>query len=199
MRLLALVLGSSTHSFELMLSAFILGLALGGLFIRGWIDRLTNPLRVLGYVQVAMGALALWTLLVYGTTFDGMAWLVSVLPKSDGGYLTFLLASSAIAGGIMLPATFCAGMTLPLLTDTLLREGHGESSIGYVYAANTIGAITGVFIAIHLGLPVLGLKGMITLGAAIDLALGVALLASAAAGLPRRWKWRAFAAAAVVV
>src|SRR5262249_49786960 len=33
-RMLSLVLGSSTHSFELMLSAFILGLALGGLFIR---------------------------------------------------------------------------------------------------------------------------------------------------------------------
>src|SRR5262249_27258183 len=34
MRLLALVLGSSTHAFELMLSAFILGLALGGLWIQ---------------------------------------------------------------------------------------------------------------------------------------------------------------------
>ena len=37
--MLSLVLGSSTHAFELMLSAFILGLALGGFFIR----RLLRP------------------------------------------------------------------------------------------------------------------------------------------------------------
>ena len=33
-RMLSLVLGSATHSFELMLSAFILGLALGALWVR---------------------------------------------------------------------------------------------------------------------------------------------------------------------
>jgi len=37
-RMLSLVLGSSTHSFELMLSAFILGLALGSYWIRKSID-----------------------------------------------------------------------------------------------------------------------------------------------------------------
>ena len=55
-RMLSLVLGSATHSFELMLSAFILGLALGALWIRRRIDRDTAPLRTLGIVQwTAMG------------------------------------------------------------------------------------------------------------------------------------------------
>ena len=40
-RMLSLVLGASTHSFELMLSAFITGLALGGLWI---VDALGLPL-----------------------------------------------------------------------------------------------------------------------------------------------------------
>ena len=43
--MLALVLGSATHSFELMLSAFILGLALGAWWIRSRADRLSDPLR----------------------------------------------------------------------------------------------------------------------------------------------------------
>src|SRR5437868_6092438 len=51
-RMLSLVLGSSTHSFELMLSAFILGLALGGLWIQRRIDGLRSPVRALGYLQV---------------------------------------------------------------------------------------------------------------------------------------------------
>src|ERR687897_736024 len=47
-RMLSLVLGSATHSFELMLSAFILGLALGALWIRKRADRLADPVRFLG-------------------------------------------------------------------------------------------------------------------------------------------------------
>jgi hypothetical protein len=93
----------------------------------------------------------------------------------------FNLASNGIAGAVMLPATFCAGMTLPLVTCALLRDGYGERSIGAVYAANTVGAIAGVFAAVHVGLPLLGLKGLVAGGAALDVVLGVLLLASAGA------------------
>ena len=73
-RLLNLVLGSTTHSFELMLSAFITGLALGSLWIRRRIDRLTNPIALLAGIQVAMGILALATLPLYSQTFRWMGW-----------------------------------------------------------------------------------------------------------------------------
>jgi spermidine synthase len=76
----------------------------------------------------------------------------------------------------MLPATFCAGMTLPLLTGALLRRGAGEAAIGRVYAANTLGAIVGVLFAVHIGLPVFGLKGTIVAGSLVDVALGLVLL-----------------------
>jgi hypothetical protein len=143
--MLCLVLGTSTHAFELMLSAFILGLALGGLWIQRRIDRLAHPVRYLAMVQLAMGSLALLTVVLYGNTFEVMQWLVKNLSRTGTGYALFNLSSSAIAMAIMLPATFCAGMTLPLITFTLIRQGWGERSIGAVYAANTVGAIIGVF------------------------------------------------------
>jgi spermidine synthase len=174
-RMLSLVLGSSTHAFELMLSAFIAGIAFGGLWIKRRIDSLDDPRRFLAFVQVAMGILALATLPVYGSTFNVMAWLMKNLPKSDAGYVLFNISSHAIALVIMLPAAFCAGMTLPLITTTLLRNGTGERSIGSVYGFNTIGSILGVFIAIHLAMPALGLKGMIILGAGVDITLGFGL------------------------
>ena len=174
-RMLSLVLGSSTHAFELMLSAFIMGIAFGGLWIKRRIDSLDDPRRFLALVQVAMGILALGTLPIYGSTFNVMAWLMRNLPKSDMGYILFNISSHSIALVIMLPAAFCAGMTLPLITTTLLRNGTGERSIGSVYGFNTIGSILGVFIAIHLAMPLLGLKGMIILGAGIDIALGLGL------------------------
>ncbi len=185
-RMLSLVLGSSTHAFELMLSSFILGLALGGLWIHGRIDRVAQPVRYLLFVQVIMGVLALLTLPVYGNTFEVMQWLMKHVAKTDTGYALFNLSSHAIASAIMLPAAFCAGMTLPLITFILLRRGYGERSIGAVYAANTVGAIAGVFFAIHAGLPLLGLKGLLIFGAGLDILLGLALLWSPAAGYTGR-------------
>ncbi len=185
-RMLALVLGSSTHAFELMLSAFILGLALGGLFIQRRIDKLARPARALGYLQLLMGFFALCTLLVYGQSFAVMQKLVLGLPPTDQGYRLFTLASNGIALAVMLPATFCAGTTLPLITFYLLRRGHGEASIGQVYAANTVGAIAAVFFSTHVGLPLLGLQGLLMLGAGVDLLLGAALLLSAASAFTLR-------------
>ena len=175
-RMLSLVLGSSTHSFELMLSAFILGLACGGLWVRRRIDAIADPQRFLGIVQVGMGLLALATLPLYGHMFSVMQAVIKGLAKSDAGYAFFLASSDGIALAIMFPATFCAGMTLPLITHALLRSGHGEKSVGAVYAANTLGSLLGVFAAAHLGLPLLGLKGLISAGAALDVALGLALI-----------------------
>ncbi|MGB8436109.1 MAG: fused MFS/spermidine synthase [Burkholderiales bacterium] len=175
-RMLSLVLGSATHSFELMLSAFILGLALGGLWVRRRIDRAPEPLRFLGVVQVAMGIAALATLPLYGATFDLMQLVIKGTARTDSGYAIFLASSHVIALVVMLPATFCAGMTLPLITYVLLRSRQGERSIGNVYASNTLGSIVGVVVAAHIGMPLLGLKGLITAGAVIDVALGMVLL-----------------------
>src|SRR6266581_432607 len=143
-RMLSLVLGASFHAFELMLSAFITGLALGGLWIRRRLDRLEDPVRFAGLVQVFMGLAALATIFVYHWTFDWMAWVLGVLQRNDSAYPLFNLFGHALAFAVMLPATFLAGMTLPLFTQVLLRGGRGERAIGQVYAANTLGAIAGV-------------------------------------------------------
>jgi len=170
------VLGASTHSFELMLAAFIAGLALGALWIARRVDALADPVRFLGIVQVVMGVIAALTLPMYVGTFDAMAWTVNALNRTAEGWVFFNIASASICAAVMLPATFMAGMTLPLITLMLLRSRLGESSVGHVYAANTLGGIVGVIIAVYLGLPVLGLKGALLLGAAIDVLLGLWLL-----------------------
>ena len=76
----------------------------------------------------------------------------------------------------MLPATFCAGMTLPLITRILYRNGANERAIGEVYAVNTAGSIIGVQLAGLLLLPLLGLKLLLIVAAALDVALGLVIL-----------------------
>jgi len=177
LRMLVLVQGASTHAFETMLSAFILGIALGGLWIRGRIERFRSPLAALAVVQVLMGLAALATLPAYHFAFDAMQAAMAWLPRSDLGYLGYNVAGYLISAGIMVPAAFCAGMTLPLLTFVLYSRGRGESEIGAVYGWNTLGSIAAIALGSLLLLPLLGLKNLLVLGAAIDIAVGVALAA----------------------
>jgi predicted membrane-bound spermidine synthase len=178
-RMLSLVLGSATHSFELMLSAFIFGLACGAFWIRKRADRLANPVAVLGLVQWVMGTLAIATLPLYVASFSWVAALLNTFKQSDAGYQGFLFARYAICLLVMLPATFCAGITLPLITKILISTAGrigGERAIGAVYGLNTLGSIAGVLLAGLLLMPVLGLKLLLIAGATLDIALGLLLL-----------------------
>ncbi len=175
-RMLSMAVGSTMHAFELMLASFIAGIALGGLWVRKRADSTDAPLRLVGWMQVGMGVAALASLAVYANAFSWVGWLIGALAKTDGGYALFNLGTASIAIAIMLPAAFFAGTTLPLFTITLLRANQGERAIGRVYAWNTVGAIIGVFAAIHLLIPGLGLKLTLCAAALLDIAIGLILL-----------------------
>ncbi len=197
-RMLSLVLGAATHSFELMLSAFILGIALGAYWIRGRADAMRRPIRALGIVQWTMGALAVATLPLYMASFQWMAALIRAFDTTGAGYHGFVLARYAICLLIMLPATFCAGITLPLITRILIRQGAGERAVGIVYGVNTLGSIAGVMLAGLVLMPLLGLKLLLIAGAAVDIALGVVLLRPSVLGGDRAARARFALLAATV-
>lgn len=175
-RMLSLALGSTAHAFELMLAAFIGGLAFGGLYIRRRIDGYSDVVRVAGFVQLLMGVAALASLMLYDRSFAWVELFMGTLSRSDGAYAVYNILSAAVAVAIMAPTAFFAGMTLPLFTLALMRRGCGEAAVGRIYAANTVGAIAGVLLAVHVLLPELGLKLGMTLAATADLVLGLVLL-----------------------
>jgi predicted membrane-bound spermidine synthase len=148
--------------------------------VRRRIDRIEDPIRFLAFVQIAMGVLAVATLPVYARLFGLMQALLQGLEPTTTGYLIFSVASHLMAIAVMLPATFCAGTTLPLVTFALMDGGSGEASIGRVYSFNAAGAIAGALLAIHVALPLLGLKGALLLAAALDVVVGLGLLGTLA-------------------
>ncbi len=196
-RMLNLVLGAATHSFELMLSSFILGLALGGWWIRNRIDSFTNPLLALAWIQWTMGLLAASTVVFYNQLFDLMMFLMSALDATDQGYVLFKLCSMFLAMMVMLPATICAGMTLPLITNTLSNSGYDSRAVGHVYSVNTLGAIAGVILTAAWLIPMLGIRNTLLVGALVDIVAAVLLLRSPVIGKSSRWAW-GFATAGLV-
>ncbi len=202
-RLLSMILGSATHSFEVMLSAFILGLALGGFWVRNRMDKFKRPELTLAVVQMIMGLTAIATVPLYHVAVLAMGGVLSDywvgLFGDDGERNIFLWQQFNVLRYllcllIMLPATFCAGMTLPLLTHVMLKRGQPEGAVGKVYGLNTLGAIMGAVFAGLVFMPMIGLKGVIVLGALIDMLLGLALIRSeiasgrAADNAPRQLK-----------
>jgi predicted membrane-bound spermidine synthase len=172
-RMLTLVVGAATHSFELMLAPFILGLAIGAWCIRDRIESAHHPLKLLAVIQVTMGLLAVATLPFYAASFDGMALALKALARTQEGYVLFNTGSGLLAAAVMLPATICAGMTLPLITAILMRNGGGERQVGKVYGINTFGAIAGVLLSVQLLIPSVGLKWSLAIAAGIDVTLGL--------------------------
>jgi predicted membrane-bound spermidine synthase len=175
-RLLSLLLGASTHSFDIMVSAFVLGLACGGLFARYMMRRTANIISLLAWVQILMGIFALCSIYFYEPAFNAMQHSREFLDKSEQGYLWFSLLKYGLSLFLMFPTTFVAGMTLPIMTFFLINVARNEKYVGYIYGFNTVGAIIGAILAGLLLLPVLQLKMTIASGAFVDLAIGLLLL-----------------------
>ncbi len=204
-RLLSMIIGSATHSFEVMLSAFVFGLAAGGLWVRGKMDRFRRPELVLGFVQILMGVAAIATLPLYALAVKAMGGLMVSEVRTETTWLAFNALRYGLCLVIMFPATFCAGMTLPLITHLLLKRGQPEGIIGRVYGFNTLGAIAGATLAGLLLMPLIGLQRVIVGGAVVDILLGVALMRldmrsdSPAPGIRKTFRLACISSALVVV
>lgn len=171
-RLLSLMIGSSTHSFDLMVSAFIGGLALGSLMVRNWMRQQQHPLRLLALIQMAMGLCAAFSLLFYEQIFHAMNHSHLVLRSSEQAYLLYSVFKYLLCILLMFPASFFAGMTLPLMTWTLFQHRQLESDVGRIYGWNTLGSIAGAALGGLWLMPLLQLKGTLLLAVGVDLLLG---------------------------
>lgn len=176
MRMLSLMMGASTHSFDIMLSAFIIGLALGSLTIKKILEKYDNLPVLLGIAQLLMGIMAMSTIYLYQHFFTGMNLSNLMFAKHDGGYFLWTVFKFFLAVLWMAPTSFFAGMTLPLITYFLIKKTASEKFTGQVYGFNTLGSITGAIIGGMILLPLLQLKWTIAIAAIGDILTGYILL-----------------------
>jgi predicted membrane-bound spermidine synthase len=173
-RLLSLMMGSSTHSFDQMVSAFILGLALGSLVSKRLLRR--DALVMLALAQILMGAFALSTIYTHSFFFDLMNASNLFFRESQAGYYGWSTLKYLVAVAWMVPTSFFAGMTLPFITYIVSKSTKSESPVGTVYGFNTFGAIIGSVIGGLFLIPILQLKWSLASAALVDMAIGVLLL-----------------------
>jgi len=159
-RVLAMIIGSSTYAFSIVLALFLLGLALGAYLVSArkypdawWLRRAVLVIEILTAFTLFL------SLRITSATPD---FLISagfrLGVNSWSGLLALQIAAAALL--ILLPATLM-GMVMPLVLMWAGGKSHGDRAsghssvrlVGHSYALNTIGAIAGSVIVAFLLIP----------------------------------------------
>ena len=167
-RMLVLLLGTSTYAFVTMLSAFLVGIALGSFLARTFIDRQRQPRRIFGWIQAGIAASTLATIpltrLMLGSAQHWMDGLEHQWPS-------LVLGRFGVTFLIMLVPTTLIGMTFPLAARMWTRgvDALGRQ-LGQLYGANTLGNIAGAAVGGFVVLPLFGMQRGIALVTVLNLA-----------------------------
>ncbi|NQT61825.1 MAG: fused MFS/spermidine synthase [Candidatus Marinimicrobia bacterium] len=173
-RLLGLIIGPTTYSFTIVLTTFIVGLALGAMFF-GWLaDRSKHPFRLLLITQMSAAILALVVSQFLGNSQFFFAKLIFSF-RDD--FVMLYIAKATLLFLLLLGPTLALGATFPLVgkiyTSSIRKLGK---SIGFAYAINTIGALLGAFSAGFVLIPLFGKENSLSLVIGIQLLTVLAIV-----------------------
>jgi len=186
-RMLNLFLHNNIYSFTAILATFLVGIALGSLLYGQYLSRVRNQIALFVWLQIGIGVIS------YATPFIFRMLHASLF---DNFNESLTLAKTAV---IMIGPTIMMGIAVPLAIQICQRGPRREgTSVGNVYAVNTVGAILGAFAAGFILLPFTGLHTGVIIVASLNLVAGFLPAAASARG-GRRPAWALVGAAAIAV
>ena len=172
-RMLGPLLGGTTYTFGLILAVALLGIGAGSLARSGSRRHVT----LAGFAATcAIEAAVLAAPYGWG---DGVAILAARLrPTGTFGFGSLISGWAAVAGLVVLPAAFVAGLQFPVLISLLGRGRERVAThVGLTYAWNTAGAIVGSLAGGFGLLPLLSATGTWVFVTLLLVALSLAALA----------------------
>jgi spermidine synthase len=176
-RRLQLVLGVSSFAIGAVVSAFMLGLAVGGRWAAQSAALRRAPL--VAFARLELG-LALYAA-IFPLLADAVETLYPALFGLFGGWFPALSAARfVLALTLLLPPTFLMGASLPAMAEATVAPGaRWAGRAGWLYALNTIGGVVGTLGAGFFLVEHLGITGTLYAGAGGSFLVGAAALALA--------------------
>lgn len=174
-RVLVYVVGNTTYSFAIMLSSFLLGIAIGASLFAKYLTRGEGfPGRV-GVMEVLIGVFALTGMALTRSFYPIFQSLKQVFVSWS--YWPYTLVRYLIAVAALLPQALVFGMVFPAITSIYAKQSDRVGGdIGRAYASNTIGAVLGSVCAVFVLIPLVGLAGTMALMAFLNVLIGGAFL-----------------------
>lgn len=173
-RVLVYVVGNSTYSFAIMLSGYLIGMALGAGIFRLLSGRIDHP-KTAARIQLAAAFVGLCLIPLADRLYGLSQWFYSAAGDSPGAgfsmarqYLLTLL--------VLAPMTILSGMSFPILVHLFVggSSAYGRR-VGLAYGVNSLGAMAGALCAAFVLIPLLSITGAIVATAAISLVAGLML------------------------
>ncbi len=174
LRRLSVVFGVTVYAASTVLAAFMAGLALGSALSGRVIRRGISPLAAFGAAEILIGVTGLLSPILLDAASAVYVVFYGISPDSLS-LLTIarLVCSFAI---LALPTTMM-GITLPLLTAAVSRQADSAgTSVSWLYALNTLGAMTGTLLAGYILIPAIGIRMAFLLAAALNVFVGATAL-----------------------
>lgn len=170
-RMLNLILGSTTHAVTLVLSAFMTGLAVGSYLAGRFIDRSEKALKIYALLEAGVGLFALLSPILLGLITLLYVRLYADLYGSQ--HLLYLIRFLLAFVALVIPTTLM-GATLPVLCRYVVgkRTALG-SNLGYLYGYNTLGATLGCFVAGFIFIHRIGIVSTIMAAAILNMVIAV--------------------------
>src|SRR5438128_10829159 len=144
-RLTGLVFGNTSHAISTVLGAFMAGLALGSWKLGRKADRVANPLRMYGLLEIGIGLSAALVPLIF-RALDTVYWAAEPSVASIPGGAGFIRFATSFV--VLLTTTLLMGGTLPVLSRFFTESDAAvESNVGVLSALHTFGAAAGMLAA----------------------------------------------------
>ncbi|KPC55355.1 fused MFS/spermidine synthase [Amantichitinum ursilacus] len=165
---LALVVGVDVYAVTTGVSAFFMGLALGGALWGRWADRSARPLWLYAALELAVGVTGM---AATGLLGQAAPWFVAL--QSHVGPLAWALPFVLIG----VPALLMGGTLPALISAAAPLAGRLAHAGGRLYAANTLGAVFGALACTFVLIPALGVQGTALAAATLNVLLAFAAYA----------------------
>lgn len=163
--------GIITPVMSVVISVFMLGLALGSWGAGRWIGpwtRRTGVSAIFFYAaaEVIIGASAFAVPRLF------QAGQQLLLPLGGMDSATYLLCSALVLGASILPWCVAMGATFPLVMAFVKEVDRRQTtSFSFLYLANVIGAMTGTALTAVVLIELLGFRATLAVGAAVNLGI----------------------------
>jgi len=189
-RSLVFIMGNSTYALTTMLSSFLTGIALGGYLIRFFLNRIQDRAVVFGWIQVFLGVFSALALPLLFAISDAQS-LNQFLIKTSNQIFPLIFSGFGVAFLVMLVPAILIGATFPLVGQIAVKDVRKTgSSVGKIYAINTLGNVLGALLPGFVLLNWLGIQKGILVMAALNLTLGFLILFLRLTGPSQHRIWR---------
>lgn len=174
---LAQFIGSTSYSHMIVLATYMGGLALGAFYFGNYSDKVSNPFRLYGFLEIGIGVYCIaypFIIENIGNLFIGLATAIDGTSNPSGLLtLKFLLSFSTL----IIP-TFLMGGTLPILTKLVSKNiADSGKEVAVLYYVNSFGAVIGAGLCCFFLIRNYGVENSVWITGLFNVLIGLAALA----------------------